>query len=349
MKTNKEKSKKLEEKIDKLVEKIENEKSKTKRLAYIIKCKMLVNKLEREINLKKEKAKFQKYKEDINISTMEEKVATRNKIIVLNKEIKNIERDLKANKEYDFKSSDFMFPQEDIENAGGIAQYSNELEESEDPEQIKTAEKMREARENRIKLEYLKRDLKEEKENLEELNSGLKYANNIISRKEMMVVAKSKFNIFAKIRNFASSVVSGVRQFREEAKENRMVNKEKVANFQELQSTYWEAREKIRQEYEQKMEKLNVTYIEVDKKISDKWEKFKAEKNSNKRNTQAYEFREKLQNIIKTGEQVELEHTVGEDEEQERIEGQEHHKEEQDEEIETYSGEVVDGYDDGRY
>lgn len=347
MKTNGEKSKKLEEKIDKLVEKLEdkmekikNEKNPIKRLRYMINCKMLVNKIEREQDLLKARKGFEKAKEDNNITAMEEKVAIRDRIIAINKEIKKREKDLKANKEYDFQSSDFIFPEQDVENAGGVVQYANELEESQDQAQIETAEKIMQARENRIILEYCKKDLKEENQNLAELNSNLKNANNSISRKEMMVVAKSRFNIFSRIRNFASSVVAGVREFREEARENRKVNKDKVADFQELKLTYEEAKEKIRQEYEQKMEKLNAKYMEVDRKMSDKWGNFKAEENSNKRNEQARRFQEQLQNMAKTDEQVELEGTVGE----ERVEGQDHNQEGQDieEEIPTYTGEVVD-------
>ena len=183
MKEKKEKSEKLEEKIDKLVEKIENEKSKTKRLAYIIKCKMLINKLEREINLRKVKEDFEASKEENNITAKEIKVVTRRNIIVLNKKIERLEKDLKANRRYNTASSDFMFPLGEVDNA-------------------------------------------------------LRKANNIVSRKEMMVTAKSKFNIFAKIRNLASSIVYGVKEFRRESKEDREANKENVAKFEKLQSAY---------------------------------------------------------------------------------------------------------------
>ena len=68
MKSNKEKCKKLEEKIGKLVEKLEEEigklqekKSSVKRLSYMIKCKMLLNKIERQQELLKAKKQFEKH------------------------------------------------------------------------------------------------------------------------------------------------------------------------------------------------------------------------------------------------------------------------------------------------
>jgi len=100
-----------------------------------------------------------------------------------------------------------------------------------------------ETRANRLLLEGLKKDLNEQKENLNEINVSLKSANNRLSRQNMMVTAKSKFNIFAKMRNLASSIVYGIIEVAKEAKENRRLDKEKVADFNKLQLNYEKSKE----------------------------------------------------------------------------------------------------------
>ena len=298
MEQSNEKSKKLENKVNELIKKIESEKSKPKRLIYIIKCKMLINKLEREINLIKAKASFKKAKEDNNFTAAEEKAAIRTKI---SKAINDIEKDLKANRKYDFKSSDFIFSEE-IENKVGVKQLTHELVESGNAEQIEVAKKIEETRANRLLLEGLKKDLNEQKENLNEINVSLKSANNRLSRQNMMVTAKSKFNIFAKMRNLASSIVYGIIEVAKEAKENRRLDKEKVADFNKLQLNYEKSKEIIRQRYQEELEKLDEKYEEAHGKKTSKWDNHTEEKGTTRRNGQAAKFQEELKNMSREGE-----------------------------------------------
>lgn len=113
----------------------------------------------------------------------------------------------------------------------------------------------------------------------------------------MMVTAKSKFNIFAKIRNLASSIVYGVKEFRRESKEDRQANKENVAKFEKLQSAYEAKKEEIRKEYDTKMQELGKAYCEVNQDNTDKWKSEKKERNKTRRKGQAAKFQEELQNM----------------------------------------------------
>ena len=306
MKEKKEKNQKLEEKVNKLVEKLEekieeikSEKSPVKRLRYMIKCKMLVNKIQRQKDLLKARKKFESEKEENNFTAKELKTATRGKIIKINEEIKALQRRLNANSEYDFDSSDFIFSEEDVRSAGGVSQYADELEESQELEQIETAEKIRETMADRKKLADLRADLEEQKEFLEDIDYELKSANSTWDRGMMMVTAKSKFNIFARIRNLASSVVYGVKEFREELRQNRSVDEIKAGKFEQLQASYEMKKEEIRKEYEKKMEDLEKAYLEVDEEKTDEWAKIKETKKESIRKGQSAKFQEQLQNMAK--------------------------------------------------
>ncbi len=351
MKSNKEKCKKLEEKIGKLVEKLEEEigklqekKSSVKRLSYMIKCKMLLNKIERQQELLKAKKQFEKQREDNKFTKMEERVATRNKIIELNKDIKALEKKLNKNKQYDFNSESFMLPIEDVENSGGIEQYTDELEESGNPDQIKTAEKIRRTIEHRRALEEAKKDLKEQKEQLAEMNFDLKIEDRLLSRKEMLVTAKSKFNIFAKARNFVSSIWGGIKEFREGAKESKGIDKGRLKDYAKLESNYEQKKEQIRKEYEQKMHALDCAYNSVEKAIYTKHENKKA----TIRNKQASKFQEELQNMAKIGNEQQLDGTENGDEveQEERNESTANQNHNTNEEVEVCEGEVVPTQDD---
>lgn len=295
------KSKKLEEKVNTLIEKIEKEESKIKRLGYVIKCKMLVAKLERQIKFQNAKEDFKKQKEENGITAAEEKVNSRSKIITLSKKIKQVEAEIRANSEYDFLSSKFIFPEEEVEKSGGIKKYTEELRSSGRPEQEETAQKIEENIERRKELKKLKEQLEEQQEQLNNADKALKSQNKKISRKETALTIKSKFNFFAGIRNFASSVTNGVKEFFAETMGNRKINKEKVEKLDELQDAYWKMQDKIREEYEEKMKKLDEKREELEGKIKDDFKEERAEQSKTSRTKQALEFQERLQKITKEG------------------------------------------------
>lgn len=371
MKSNKEKCKKLEEKVRKLVVKLKDqietlkkEKSPLKRLRCMVKCKMLVNYIQRQQDLLKAKKQFEQEREENKFTAIEKKVAIRNKIIELNTSIKYLEKELSKEKEYDVNSEKFIFPQEEVEIAGGIEQYADELTESGEPEQIETAERIKQNIKYRRLLKDRKKDLKEQKEYLADINFDLKLENSDLSRKEMIVTAKSKFNIFAKARNFLSSIWYGIKEFREEAKENREVDRKKVKDFNEMQLEYEKVKEKIRMEYEQKVKELKETYEAAEGGKTAIWDKHYRERATKRRSKQAARFQEKLQNMTKAGdefvdgtnkddeeikEETEEERNVGGEEQSQgenrvTVRGQNH--DENVEEIETWEGEVINTPDD---
>lgn len=313
LKTYKEKNEKLEEKVDKLVEKLEdkieelkNEKRLRKRLGYMIKCKMLVTKIQRQQDLLKARKGFEKLKEDNNITAKENKVVARQNIIKLNEGIDLIENFLRKNKKYDFDSPNFMFPKEDIEKLGGIEQYADELEKDQEPRQIKVAEKIRGVEEYKVKLENLYKKLEANKQYLVEADSDLKTKNNRISRKEMMVTTR-KNNIFTKIGDFTKSVAAGVKEFWTEFKESRSENKQldeqKINYLNMIQENYEREKATIEQEYEQKRKALEERYDKMEENLENKYEGKERGKAKVRRNKQAAKFQEELQNMAKVGQE----------------------------------------------
>ncbi len=311
MKTYKEKNEKLEEKVDKLVEELEdkieelkNEKRLRKRLGYMIKCKKIVAKIQRQQDLLKARKGFEKLKEDNNITVKENKVIARQNIIEINKGIKILEKYLRTNSNYDFNSSKFMFSKEDVENVGGIEQYVDELEESQKLEQIETAKRIRKTEEVKSKLNEFYERLEKQKQYLAEADTELKTKNNRISRREMMVTAKSN-NIFTKIGDFTKGVVAGVKEFWTEFKEswseNKQLDEQKINYLNMIQENYEREKATIEQEYEQKRKALEERYDKMEENLENKYKGKERGKAKVRRNRQAAKFQEELQNMAKVG------------------------------------------------
>lgn len=299
MKEKEDKSKKLEDKVNGLIEKVEKEENPLKRLGYTIKCKMLVTKLERQISLEKAKGEFKKQKEENKITAKEEKVAARSRIIRLNKNIKQLEYEIRKGSSYDVLSQDFIFPTKEVEKSGGIKSYVKELNSSGIAEQQEAAKKIQENIERRKKLKILKEQLAEQQEQLNNSDDVLKNKNSKITREEMALTVKSKFNIFGGIRNLANSVTSSVKEFFTEFKENREADKEKLKRFDTLQQAYIDKQEEIRKEYEARMQKLDEKYGEIHKKIGEEHKEKIKEKNKSRRTQQSHDFQERLKNMAK--------------------------------------------------
>lgn len=297
MKEKIDKSKQLEDKINLLVEKIENEDGKFKRLSYIVRCKMLVAKLQRQIDLQNAKEDFKKAKEENKITAKEEKANARSKIIELNKKIKKIEKEINANSEYDIETSKFIFPKEEVQQSGGIRKYARELYNSGRPEQIETAEKIQESLERRKELKKLKEELEEQKTVLNNVDKALKEKNKKITNQETALVLKGKFNIFAGIRRFANSITSSVKEFWAETKENKEIENQRKETLEELQTMYDKEKEKITKAYEQKMKELEENRDKLEAIARSTYDEKKNEKAKSNRSERALKFQEEMQKL----------------------------------------------------
>lgn len=130
----KEKAQMLYEKVNILAEKIEKEPSATKRALYTIKAKMILAKLQRQIDISKIKEDYSTRRQNNKNEAEEDKSDARSDIIRLKRDINKVEEQIRKNADYDYKSNRFMFGTQEIDSNGGIDNYVNILKGSGRPE-----------------------------------------------------------------------------------------------------------------------------------------------------------------------------------------------------------------------
>ena len=136
-----EKSKKLIEKIENLSQKIEQEKSPLKRHVLSFQVKMILAKIQREIERQNIRAEYDDKRDYIleRKNKREDKYA--DEIADINAEIRKLKRTLRANEEYDSKSKNFLYPDRYVEQLGGVENLTKKLKESKNPSTQQAAKK----------------------------------------------------------------------------------------------------------------------------------------------------------------------------------------------------------------
>lgn len=303
MKDKGDENKKLEEKVKNLCEKILNEDNIAKRYEYEIYCKILVTKMKRNIKLKDAKEELDRQKEENKITAKEEKEAIRSKIIKTNEQISELRKELKFDIHYDYESPRFMFEKEGIEDAGGIYEFIQELLKSEDPEQVEIAKRLQEHIDKKAELNVLERRLKEQQNELKNINKDITKKNFKISAKEVALdVRDSKLNIFTKVRNFVSNTVSGIKEFATEAfhtkiVENIKVHKAKKKTIDYIYEKFWDRWEKIDEEAKNEKIDLLKELKEAKKYANGLIDEKKKRANEARKNKKVNKFKEELKQM----------------------------------------------------
>lgn len=284
----------LAQKIEESAQNLEKEKNPLKKYSLIFKTKQLLNKMEKEIKLQKIQEKYKEKSDALKDKRESNKKSDRGRKAEVSMEIDDIEKRIRANKKYDIESTSFIYSKEEIEEAGGIENLIEELENSGNRRQEMVAEKINEIIE-------LKEDLEEYNEELKELNNKEREYNkkqSELKHKTQALTIKTKFNVFEGIKNFFNNISSTVKEFRQEQKDIKKANERKRGAIQEIKNEYDFQREKIKKEYEEAIARTNAREAEEKQNAVEEVENNKSEIISGQ--NRAKTFRERL-NQMKDG------------------------------------------------
>ncbi len=278
-----EKSKKLVEKINKLTEKIEQDKSPLKRHLMSFQVKMLLSKIQREIDLQNIKAEYNDRRDLLLARKERREDKSIEKIATLNNEIRALERDMRANEEYDVESEGFLYPEKYVRESGGIENLTERLKNSKNPEAQETARKIEQIAQKREKLEKLYEKLDNEKDNLEFSSDYYKRGKKRLDKEEKSLVLKQKFNVFSKIGDFFKNMSEEIKAYREEKRE-----------LKGMKETYKFEMNEIDDEYEKQMEELKERYKAEKEKMKEKQKEEMQNKQNELGKDKAVAFRERI-------------------------------------------------------
>lgn len=283
-----EKSKKLMAKIEKLSQKIEEEKSPLKRHVMSFQVKMILAKIQREINIQDIRDNYNDIRDSISARKERREDISLNEIASINNEIRALKREISRNEEYDASSPYFLYPEKYVKQSGGVSRITKKLKESKNPDAQETAAKIEEIAQKRQRLDQLYDDLENEQELLEDNNIDYKHDIKSINREEKALVLKQKFNIFSRIGNFFKNMTEEIKAYREEKKE-----------IKELKYEQDEQLDKLDEIYERKMQELKEQYEKRKEEIKEIHKEERAEKQGELGKDKAESFRQKMVDMAK--------------------------------------------------
>lgn len=316
------KSEKLEEKINALIEKIENEKDPNKRALYSIKASVILEKINEELELQEAKEKYESERQEKRENVKDEKSDIRNEILRLNIRKNYIKRKISEQSRYDSDSKNFILSgdNDEILNQGGIYQYlNNVLRTSGKLEQMDVADKIEQVENLKSELAQVEKDLQSKSNELKGIQ--MESQNDEISAKvkQTALVVKSKVNIFTKMRNFFKIVKDNVksawqeRKKLNEIKSNNKIDMEFADEYRQeekaVEEIYYSLeKERVNENYpglEEKMEEIRKKYDKIYADIDRKYDQKKIQLNygsrmeqekisSERARTQAQQFRDSL-------------------------------------------------------
>lgn len=252
------KSEKLMEKINLLAEKIENEKNPLKRTLYSIRAKMVIAKLDREIEIQNLKEQYDNEVADRVDDAEYAKMDTRSDILGINNRMREIEIQLNMDRAYDPNSRDFMFGQGEVVTNGGIEQYADILRASGRAEQVHAADKMQEMQALREELNTLKEELEARKFELEDIDFETEKENRKSERKMTALVLKT--NTWTRVTDWFKSIGAGVKEAFTGNKAVTEANTNKKAIKRLNRANMKNGEKLIKQNYKQVMKELKQTY-----------------------------------------------------------------------------------------
>lgn len=283
-----EKSKKLMKKVEILTEKIEQEKNPLKRHFFAFRVKMLIAKIQKEIDLQNMRQSYKLKREQLKANKQESEMENVDKISMTTAEIKQLKKELKGNEEYDYESSKFMYPKEYVEKNGGIEEFAEKLKESKSVETQNAAAKIESMAVKRQQLEELEDDLKTYKDELRDSDKNYDKQVSSLNFKEKSLVVVEKVNIFSKIKLAFSNITGQVREYFEERKENKLLKAEQLKEQEELEEAYNQQIAELKEQLEQAKQELK-----------EKNESERQDRTEEKGKDMAASFREQMSDMTK--------------------------------------------------
>ena len=233
-----EKAKKLQEKINLLCDKVEQEKSPLKKHMLTFKIKMLTSKIQKEIDIQNIQAKYNEKRELASWSKQNKEEKLLNQIAGLQTDIDYITRYIKGNEQYDYESDNFLYPKEFVESRGGIQEFSENLKQSDKQATQRVAGKIEKVASAREELNALNEQLKEEQKKLSKFDVNYDKHINFLNRKEKALIKQEKGNIFSRMGNFFGTMADEAKLYwkeRQELNETIKAHKQEMKEFKMAQ------------------------------------------------------------------------------------------------------------------
>ena len=254
------KNQKLIEKVDNVIEKLNAEKNPFKRAFYTVKLEMLNARIQKEIDIREIKEKYEKEKEErLEEANNAIRGNTKGKFNSI-KTRNYYENKMEELSDFDPKSRNFAFKDE-LDMAGGdIEKMLNELHDSGNNE---IALKIEEAIEAREKYEEAKDDLHQMKSEGFKIQTKASWENVKSTTKETAIVVAKKTNVF---KTFLNAIKKGIQEFNESRKANKEFKKETYNIKLDVEERRNSELSDLEAEYQRQKEE----YEEIMKKIEDK-------------------------------------------------------------------------------
>lgn len=250
-----EKSQKLVEKVNLLTEKIETEKSPLKKHILAFRVKMIISKIQREIDLHNIREYYQLLRNSLKSEKEKSDVRALDNIAELSSKIKKLERELGGNEEYDAESPYFMYPAKFVKESGGIENLTKKLKQSKKIESQQAARKIEIMAQKRKELDVLYETLKSEQDRLDNSQDDYKANQKDYSRQEKMLIIRQKINIFARIGVFFKTMTEQTKLYFDERKQNKELTKLQKADEVAIDEEYRKKMDELKREYRDAKEK----------------------------------------------------------------------------------------------
>lgn len=288
-----EKTKKLLEKIELLSQKIEEEKSPVKRHILSFQVKMLIAKIQREIDLQNLKSAYEDKRKFLVIEKEERENGAVDNIAILNSKIKALQREMNGNEEYDAESPYFMYPPKYVQELGGVENLIKKLKESQKGEVQQTAIKIDEMAQKRAELNKLYEELRTEQDNLEYSQEDYEQNKKDLNKEEKALMIRQKFNIFSRIGNFFKTMLEEAKLYRQEKNQIR-----------DLKTKQKEDEKLVNEEFARRMQELKEEYEKEKQGLRESQQKEKEEQQTQSSKDIAADFRKKMAEMGKTESDV---------------------------------------------
>ena len=302
------KAQKLTDKVNKLIEKLENETNIVKRTMYSIKAKMLIEKLNRTIELQEMKELFAQNKMDRANNLEKEKWELRSDIISIRLQIAEKEKELAKRKEYDIDSNKFMFGKEEVEKYGGIDEYIELLEGSGKSDQKIVASTIRDVEYIKGEIDRLLEEMQAKKDELSNKEDEHKKEDKNEHKELVKAGIKNKIGIFSRISSLFKNVKSSIKESIEERNAKKIILEASEEKNAVLMDEYNEELRKSQEVFEKEVEKLKEERAKRAQEITGKYEDKKQEQSecrdealSENKKMRANSFKEELKRHAKEG------------------------------------------------
>ncbi|MCI8273389.1 MAG: hypothetical protein HFJ55_04835 [Clostridia bacterium] len=282
-----EKSQKLVDKVNELTQRIEEEPNRIKRHILSFQVRMLISRLQKEIDLNNIKEYYQQEREAAKRyrDKMQDKGV--DNIAAITEKIRLLEKVIYGNEEYDIKSKYFMYPKEYVEDIGGVKNLVDKLKQSDKSANQRAASRIEEVSKKRAELEDLRKELEDNKMMVEDAKEYYKEDMKSINKEEKSLVVRQKMNIFSRIGNFFKNAMDEISQYRQERHEEK-----------ELRTSQLRDEAQLNEQYEKDMAELRAKYNDMRANLREYHGKETEQDRNVQNQSKAASFREQMSQVI---------------------------------------------------